>query len=141
MSQADPCCATGHSYSQSSYSALQCSATHQMGQAHATCNPIIRMSASIVELALGSVRVLRFVHSLSRCARHSTLYSCSSSPSSQPSPSHSPSLLLSLFTPTVIHTQRKSFKIVDVLQEAPRITDPISGNVITPFTESSRKAR
>eukprot|EP00035_Acanthoeca_spectabilis_P021586 m.439039 g.439039 ORF g.439039 m.439039 type:complete len:112 (-) comp18324_c0_seq1:154-489(-) len=38
-------------------------------------------------------------------------------------------------------SKRKSFKIIDVLREAPRFTDPLTGKLSTPFSESARKKR
>eukprot|EP00038_Savillea_parva_P027481 m.59866 g.59866 ORF g.59866 m.59866 type:complete len:75 (-) comp7919_c0_seq2:59-283(-) len=38
-------------------------------------------------------------------------------------------------------SKRKSFKIVEVLREAPRFTDPQTGKLSTPFSESAGKKR
>eukprot|EP00037_Helgoeca_nana_P023960 m.251160 g.251160 ORF g.251160 m.251160 type:complete len:113 (+) comp26498_c0_seq1:1367-1705(+) len=36
-------------------------------------------------------------------------------------------------------SKRKSFKIVEVLQEAPRFLDPVTNKMSTPFSELTRK--
>mmetsp|Transcript_11490 Transcript_11490/g.34629 ORF Transcript_11490/g.34629 Transcript_11490/m.34629 type:complete len:118 (+) Transcript_11490:260-613(+) len=37
------------------------------------------------------------------------------------------------------YSKRKSFEIVDIIQEAPRFTDPRTGQTLTPYSETTRK--